>query len=156
MQFKDVKQNYSVHILDKQNFEVVEGKITAVSFPRVEINQKTGRPETVVDVSIDAFGKNATYAIPENLSLTYAQNLVLSADKQGLMSAVEAEVAQAEQIIAAQEKAKSIIDKAPSIKALLNPIYKERQETEKRLDKIEDSVRSMKESIEKFISEFKS
>lgn len=90
MLFKDIKQNYPVYILDKQEFCIIQGKATAVSFPRVEMNQKTGRSEMVVDVTVEANGKTATYAIPENLSVTYAGNIVLSTDKQGLTGEVEA------------------------------------------------------------------
>lgn len=31
--FKDIKQNYPVYILDTQEFNIVQGKATQVSFP---------------------------------------------------------------------------------------------------------------------------
>lgn len=61
--FKDIKQNYPVYILDTQEFSLIQGKATQVSFPRLEMNQKTGKTEMVVDVTIEANGKMATYAI---------------------------------------------------------------------------------------------
>lgn len=70
--FKDIKQNYPVYILDTQEFSLIQGKATQVSFPRLEMNQKTGKTEMVVDVTIEANGKMATYAIPESHSVTYA------------------------------------------------------------------------------------
>ena len=73
--FKDIKQNYPVYILDTQEFSLIQGKATQVSFPRLEINQKTGKTEMVVDVTIEANGKMATYAIPESHSVTYAANM---------------------------------------------------------------------------------
>lgn len=145
MLFKDIKQNYPVYILDKHEFQVTQGKATAVSFPRVEVNQKTGRTEMVVDVTIEADGKTATYAIPENLSVTFAGNLVLSTDKQGLTGEVEALVASAEQIIASVPRANKIKAEAPAMLASLNPVYKEKQETEQRFGKIEGSISEMKE-----------
>lgn len=63
--FKDIKQNYPVYpvyILDTQEFSLIQGKATQVSFPRLEMNQKTGKTEMVVDVTIEANGKMATYA----------------------------------------------------------------------------------------------
>lgn len=101
-------------------------KATAVSFPRVEINQKTGRSEMVVDVTVEANGKTATYAIPENLSVTYAGDIVLSTDKQGLTGEVEAMVASADQVIASVTHAQKIKDKAPAILADFNPVYREK------------------------------
>lgn len=73
--FKDIKQNYPVYILDTQEFSLIQGKATQVSFPRLEMNQKTGKTEMVVDVTIEANGKMATYAIPESHSVTYATNM---------------------------------------------------------------------------------
>lgn len=32
--FKDIKQNYPVYILDTQEFSLIQGKATQVSFPR--------------------------------------------------------------------------------------------------------------------------
>ena len=145
MQFKDIKQNYPVYILDKHEFRVTQGKATAVSFPRVEVNQKTGRTEMVVDVTVEADGKTATYAIPENISVTFAGNFVLSTDKQGLTGEVEALVASAEQIIASVPRANKIKAEAPAMLASLNPVYKEKQETEQRFGKIEGSISEMKE-----------
>ena len=146
--FKDIKQNYPVYILDTQEFSLIQGKATQVSFPRLEMNQKTGKTEMVVDVTIEANGKMATYAIPESHSVTYAGHLVLSTEKSGLMSEVEAQ---------------NIIDKAPSLLAELNPMYKEKQETEQRFGKIEGSIGEMKELMKKqqemmenFIKKFES
>ena len=45
--FKDIKQNYPVYILDTQEFSHIQGKATQVSFPRLEMNQKTGKTEMV-------------------------------------------------------------------------------------------------------------
>ena len=47
MQFKDIKQGYPVYILDKSNLNFSQGKTTAVSFSRMDVNQKTGKAEMV-------------------------------------------------------------------------------------------------------------
>lgn len=140
-----------------------QGIETQVSFPRLEMNQKTGKTEMVVDVTIEANGKMATYAIPESHSVTYAGHLVLSTEKSGLTSEVEAQKANAEQVLASASKAQNIIDKAPSLLAELNPMYKEKQETEQRFGKIEGSIGEMKELMKKqqemmenFIKKFES
>lgn len=156
MQFKDIKQNHPVHMLDKQEFCIITGKATAVSFPRVEINQKTGRSEMVIDITIEANGKTATYTIPENLSVTYAGSLVLSTDKQGLAREVEAMVANADQIIASVPHAQKIKNNAPAVLAELDPSYRDKQETEQRFNKIEDSMEEMKKMMQEFIKKFES
>ena len=163
MLFRDIKQNYPVYILDKQEFCIIPGKATAVSFPRMDMNQKTGKTEMVVDVTVEANGKTATYTIPDSLSVTYAGNLILSTDKQGLANEVEAQRVNAEQILNSVPRAQKIIDTAPAILAELNPAYKEKQETEQRFGKIEKSISSMEELMKKqqemisgFIKKFES
>lgn len=157
--FKEIKQNYPVYILDTQELELTQGKVTQVSFPRLDINQKTGKTEMVVDVTIDAFGKTAIYTIPEGLSVTYAGNLVLSTEKSGLVNEVEVQKANAEQILSSAEKAHKIIDKAPSLLSELNPVFKEKQENEQRFGKIEKSIddismlmKQQQAMMEKFIN----
>lgn len=161
--FRDLKQNYPVYIFDNQEFTLIQGKAVEVGFPRLEMNPKTGKSEMVIDIAIEADGKKATYAIPESTSVTWAGNLVLSTDKQGLVSEVEASVERAKQIIAAAPKAQKVIDKASSILADLNPVFKERQETEQRFNKIEGSISRMEELMQKqqemmsnFIKKFES
>ena len=90
MLFKDIKQNYPVYILNKQDLSLTQGKAVQVPFPRMEMNQKTGKTEMVIDITIEANGKTATYVIPESLSVTYAGNLILSTDKMSLASEIEA------------------------------------------------------------------
>lgn len=147
--FKDIKQNYPVYILDTQELILIQGKATQVSFPRFEMNQKTCKTEMVVDVTIEADGKTATYTIPESHSVTYAGNLVLSTEKQALAGEVEAQKARAEQIIASAASAQNIIEKAPALLAELNPVYKEKQEAEQRFGKIEKSISGMEELMKK-------
>ena len=155
--FRDIKQNYPVYILDKQEFEIYTGKATAVSFPKLEINPETGKPEMMVSVTIEAGGKTATYAIPENLSISFAGNLVFATEKHLLLNEAKAVKANAEQIIAAAPKAQKIIDKSSTIFAELDSTFKEKQETEQRFGKIEGSISEMKglmQSQQKMLEDF--
>ncbi len=82
-------------------------------------------------------------------TVTYAGHLVLATEKPGLASEVEAQKASAEQVLASASKAQNIIKKAPSLLAELNPMYKEKQETEQRFGKIEISINNMEELMKK-------
>lgn len=117
----------------------------------------------VVDVEIEADGKTATYAIPENLSVTYAGNLVLSTDGEGLLREIEARQAAAEQILASVDKQQTIIERAKALRAEYNPVFKEKQETEKKFKEIDKSISEMKdlmkaqqEMMANFIKKFES
>ena len=161
MLFKDMKQNYPVFILNKEEMTVVEGKVKTVSFPRMDTCR--GTTQMVVDVEIEADGKTATYAIPENLSVTYAGNLVLSTDGEGLLREIEARQAAAEQILASVDKQQTIIERAKALRAEYNPAFKEKQETEKKFKEIDKSISEMKdrmkaqqEMMANFIKKFES
>lgn len=113
MLFKDIKQTYPVFILYKQSITITQGTVTSVGFPRLDFNQ--GKPNnvssTVIDVTIEANGKTATYTIPDNLSVTYTNNLVLSTSKDGLVREVESMKASAEQILSSIDKQREIVSR---------------------------------------------
>ena len=155
MLFKDVKQNYTVYILDKQDMNISQAKVSAVGFPRMDIMQNTHNTQTVVDITLDSNGKIATYTIPESLSVTYAGNIVLSTDKDGLMHEIEAMKNNAEQVLASVDKQKQILDKANTLLSELNPIYKEKKETDLRFSKIENSISEMKDMFANFLNTYK-
>nr|DAI60444.1 MAG TPA: hypothetical protein [Caudoviricetes sp.] len=152
MYFKDLKQNYPVFILDKQNLTLTQGKVVSVGFPRMELNPTAGKSGMVVDVSIEADGKTANYVIPETLSVTYAGNLVLSVDRQGLAGEVESMKTSAEQALASVEHQRRIVEKSTGLLAELNPAFREKQETEQRFSKIESSMNEVKQMLSRLIS----
>lgn len=159
MIFKDIKQNYPVYILDKQEVTLTQGKVTSVSFPHIDTNMPSynsvSNPQMVVDVTIEANGKAATYTIPESLSITYAGNLILSTDKQSLINEVEALKNGAEQVLASVEHNKTIVEKAGALLSEMNPVYKEKQETEKRLTKMEGDVSEIKKMLSELSRQLK-
>lgn len=147
MTFKDLRPNYPVYILDKDNMVFISGKVTANSFPRLN-NGMNGKTEMVVDVTIEAANASATYTIPENSTITYTKNLVLATDRSLLINEVESMKNQAEEILASVDKHKMVLEKSKDLLVQLNPIYKEKQETDQRFSKIEDSLYDMRLVIE--------
>lgn len=147
MTFKDLRPNYPVYILDKDNMVFISGKVTANSFPRLN-NGMNGKTEMVVDVTIEAANASATYTIPENSTITYTKNLVLATDRSLLINEVESMKNQAEEILASVDKHKMVLEKSKDLLVQLNPIYKEKLETDQRFSKIEDSLYDMRLVIE--------
>lgn len=153
MTFKDIKINHSVFILDKKNFDLKQGKVTAVS-PHLNIggmNTMTGNGQPMVDVTIDVDGKLTAYTIPENLSVTFANDIVLSTTQGGLSSEVERVVNEAKQGLQKVDYYKMVIERAPDMLAQLNPQYKEKQETEKRFGKIETQISSIGNMVQQLL-----
>ena len=162
MLFKELKQNYPVYILDKQAVTFTQGKVISVSLPRMNVGSgtmpmmPTSSPTAMlVDVTIEADGRTATYSIPENTAVTYAGSTVLSTDREGISREIEAMRTTAEQVLSSVDKQKQILDKTQSLLAELNPAYKEKKETDERFNRIEGDVSEMKSMVRDLLNKLK-
>lgn len=167
--FKDVKQNYPIYILNKQEFKVVQGKaIKDAGFPYRDTSGKMlntfGQSSMVVDVSIEAEGKTLPFTIPENLSTAYAGDLVLSPNPEDIVKELESMRAAAKRALSPEETArnKKIVAETDNWLAELSPAHREKAEAEKRMSELESSINDMKSQMqgmykmfEDFIGEFK-
>ena len=151
MQFKDLKQNYPVYILDKEKISFFTGKVLSVSFPHIDNSNPMSMGKTVVDVVIEANGKTATYAIPENMSIASANNIVLSTDRNGLCREVEAMKSNAELALKSIDHHREVLAKSESLLAELNPAFKEKQQYEQRMANMEKSIEGLKDMMQNFI-----
>lgn len=142
LQFKELKPQANVFILNKQDLQLTPGKVTSVSFPKM-----SNRGQMVVDVTIEANNKEATYEIPENSSITWADNLILSTTREGLVPEVENLQNIAKQGLAMVPYYNKVEERVPELLAELNPIYREKQETEKRFNKIESTIGDFKKDM---------
>lgn len=150
MTFKELKQGYPIHILDKDKLETKQWKVQNVSFPRVETMQ--AQRKMVVDVTVDCGGNTATYTMPEDSCVVYANNLIISTHQQGLIVEVEKMKSEAEQILSTVDKQKEIISKADDLLASLNPALKEKRETEQRFQQIEGRMNGVNDKLDRLIT----
>ena len=97
----------------------------------------------------DVKDKQATYTIPEQLSVTRANNLVLATDQKDLIQELETMKTNAKLIIDSVETQKTILQKADKLLLELNPVLKEKQQNEQRFSKIEDSLSQIAKLMEK-------
>lgn len=140
MIFRDIKQHNKVYILDKVNVTIDEGIVTAVGIPQPNLEGKI-----VIDVTINVKDKQATYTIPEQLSVTRANNT----DQKDLIQELETMKTNAKLIIDSVDTQKTILQKADKLLLELNPILKEKQQNEQRFNKIEDSLSQIAKLMEK-------
>lgn len=124
---------------------IKEGIVTAVGIPQPNIEGKI-----VIDVTINVDDKIATYSIPEQLSITRANNLVLVINKEDLIPEIETLKTNAQMILDSVDKQKNILVKADSLLLDLNPLLKEKQQNEQRFSKIEDSLNQITKLMEQF------
>lgn len=176
MQFKDIKPNFPIYILDKSSVELIKGKVTATTFPRPDTTQQNtnsmpngnygtvvppfgqNNQRMVIDLTIEAGGRSATYTVSDSASVNYAGNLIIATEPSLLASEVEAIYNTAEQGLA-PERIKQLEqqrDKSKSLLAEINPTFKQQQEYDNRFKNLEGSVDELKELMKNFIKEFKS
>lgn len=162
MLFKDMKQGYPVYILQKgDTLKAVQGKTIKVSdpyFPPAPIGQipspSLNTSQRFVDVTLEAEGITNTYSIPETLSVSYANNLVLSTDKEGILRDVEAMKSQSEEVVRSVDKHKAVISGCEKILEDWNPAFAEKREQDKRISGLETEVKGLSKMLSDFISKF--
>ncbi len=114
MQFKDLKTDYPVYFIDKNDTTYYQGKVVSVAVPRYDTPQPFSQGQQngwVVDVTIEANGTTKTYTIPKTATITYAANLILSTEMEGMLHEVEAMKSASEQALSQVDKHKDTIDK---------------------------------------------
>ena len=156
MTFKDIKQNNTVFILDKNNLKVISAKVINASQPKVDMskpNSCMSGTTLIVDIDLNIEGKTVSYSIPENLEITYTNTgLVLAIDPNKLVNEVNLLHQEAKDQLAKNEYYENIINKTPDLLAELNPQLKEKQETDRRLNVMESSMSTMQSDISKITS----
>lgn len=156
MTFKDIKQNNTVFILDKNNLKVISAKVINASQPKIDMskpNSCMSGTTLIVDIDLNIEGKTVSYSIPENLEITYTNTgLVLAIDPNKLVNEVNSLHREAKDQLAKKEYYEEVIKKTPDLMAELNPQLKEKQETDRRLNMMESSISTMQSDISKMTS----
>lgn len=170
MQFKDIKPGCTICLVDTRTMELTNGKVTNTSFPypdnqsgnnnfsgglpNYSPNQSSGR--MVLDLTIEANGRTATYTVSETASINYANHLMIASDQNSLLPELQSLADESEKIIAAAPAHEERLKKIKELQVELNPQAKREQEYDKRLAAIEKSQQDMAAMITNFIKEFKS
>ena len=153
MTFKDIKENNVVYILDKNNLQVINAKVKNSPIPKIDMNKPNlglSNSSLVVDLDLEINGKVTQYTIPESLEVTYTSTgLVLATESSKLISEVEAMAKEANDTLAKEAYFKKVLEKSSSLLAELNPQLKERQETDRRLNLLEDKLSKVLTAVEK-------
>lgn len=156
MLFKDLKIGYPVYIFHKDGEKrITQGKVTAISPSRLPQTPSLQTMQMVVDVTIDDGGSSRTYTIPDNLSVTYSNNLVLSTDRDGVIREVEILRNQCADELAKIDEYRKSVSECEKILAEWNPVFREKRETEERFSKLETSMSDLKSMMSGLIKELR-
>ncbi len=150
MQFKDIKSNYPIYILNKKDMTLSQGKVLSVSLPHMDQTNLTST-QMIIDVRVECDGHQANYMIPEHAVNAYSGNLVLAGDSKDLTPEIEAIRNEAEQIIASYDHYKEVASKAKDLLAEVNPQMKKEQEYNKRLSQMEEKFESLLSKLDQVI-----
>lgn len=150
-QFKDIKSNNKLYILNSADVILEEGRVTSI-IPRTEMDPKNYQQRYVVDISIEVEGKTQTYTVPENSSIAYADKVAISTSKKCFLPELENIIASTQIAISTIDKQRENLKKAKQLYEELNPEYREKQENEKRFKSIEGSVAEVSGSVKELKS----
>lgn len=143
MLFKDLKTNYPIYIFDKAVTSVQEGKVVNMGLPHFDLNQPS-YSRMVTDVTIKVGDITKTYTFKDDSDTGYADNLVISPNRDVILREVESVKDQSEQILEQVDLHKTTVDKCNKILSEFNPVFKEKKETEQRFSQLESSVTDIK------------
>ena len=145
MLFKDVKQGYPLYIFDRSSVSVRTASVSAVSFPHLSNKPNSGM---VVDVTVNIDGNSQQYEIRDTSECAYVGTIMLSPNVESVLNEIRTLKAQSEEAIKLVDKHKENIAKCTTLLAEFDPVYKEKQATEERLSRIEDSIGKLTTIIE--------
>lgn len=153
--FKDVKKGYPVYFFNREEVKAYQGRVVSVSAPRYDMQMNQTAAPMVVDVTIEEDGGTKTYTISENATITFAGNIALSTERDGIIREVEAIKAQREEAIEREKKNHEDLDKCVSILENWNPALAEKRRQDERINNIEQEVRSIGAQLQNFFAEMK-
>lgn len=140
MTFRELKSGYPVHLLDRTALIYRQGKVMSVGIPHADL-QPGNYGKMLVDVCIQTpDGKSNTYSVCDTEQTAYAGNLLLSCSKECITNEVRAIKTQTEDALAKVADAQKTIDNCKTLLEELDTAYKNRQETEKRFQTIEEKM----------------
>ncbi len=157
MQFKDVKQNHPVYILNTDEIKAINGKVINVSQPYFPTPQQfshqqsfsTTNTQRMVDLTIEYDGRTQTFSVPENSQVVNAPSMVISCDREGIIREVEAIKTTKEERLKNREKDEKDLKACEDILSNWNPEFAAKKEQEKRLSEMENKIGNMENMMKK-------
>lgn len=146
MAFKDLKIGGTLYILNKDSLELRKVKVTNITVPHIE-NKVNSLTQMVVDITVDSNGKPVTYVVPDNLSITFCGQEMLTYDKPLLIEEIKATKALNEQTVSMYNKATENISKCDVLISDLDDAYREKKANEERLDRLEKMIEGLIKSL---------
>lgn len=151
MLFKDLHKGNVVYVLNTDDLKLTNGKVINVGVPYFDMPSPTPNmnmnASRVVDVTIEINGATNTYKIPENLSVTFANKMLLATEKVAVINEIEGIKNTCNDIVNNYEKSLEKIKICDELISELNPEFKEKKENEEKLANMQSEIREIKQMI---------
>lgn len=152
MTFRELKQGYSIYVLDKDSMCVKQAKVVSVSAPHIDKRGFEMGASLVVDVVLDIDGAVATYTFKEDTETGYFSTTIITIDKQNIVREVEVVKTQSEEALSQIDVHKDRLSKCNEILAEFNPAIKEKQAIDQRFVKLEGSIDEIKNMLSNIVN----
>lgn len=152
MTFRELKQGYSIYVLDKDSMCVKQAKVVSVSTPHIDKRGFEMGASLVVDVVLDIDGTIATYTFKEDTETGYFSSTVITIDKQNIVREVEVVKTQSEEALSQVDTHRDRLSKCNEILAEFNPAIKEKQAIDQRFVKLEGSIDEIKSMLSNIVN----
>lgn len=157
MQFKEIDPGQPVYMFNTNTIEYCIGKVINRGFPYMGTDRTSNNNRSImlVDVTIEVDGNKATYAIPENSSITYAGDLSLATEEKLILQEVSRQNEVFSNYIQNYDKYKEKYEKTKELMGKINPAIRQQQENESRFERLEGNIGELKSMFMDFMKEFK-
>lgn len=149
--FKDLKQGFAVHILDKTNRVPVykTGTVVSVSAPRIDTQASQGAPmpnmysPRVVDLTVDVDDSTKTYTVPETGTVAGGGTFVMACDTSAILNEVRALHKTSSDAIDEKniQLHREIAASCENIMGELDKQFADSKATNERIDRIEEGLK---------------
>lgn len=151
--FKDLKQGFAVHILDKTSRVPVYKTGTVVNATEPRIDTQASQQGTapipnmyapkVIDLTIDFDGVNKTYVVPELGMVASAGAFIMACDTATILNEVRAMHKTSSDAIAEENIAthRKIVESCEDIMGEIDKSFADSKATNERIDRIEEGLK---------------
>lgn len=153
MNFREIRQNSPLYLLNKESLTFEEVKADGVGLPHFAAPQVGQSSPTgqVIDITI----KGQQYVVGCDNSVAYSDKVVFATDRAALLPEVRRLKADAETLLAGVTRAEETVSRCTALLCELDTAFKERQETDRRFGAMEGKINALSDMLRGFIDEFK-
>lgn len=157
MQFKDLKDGYPIYLFDRSSLSVQTGRVTSVTTPHA--SSKPGATLAnlglVVDVVVNIDGKSFSYEVKDNSENAYIDTTLLTSNVDIVVNEIKAIKNNSEETIKSIDKHKANIEKCTALLSEFDPIYREKKETDDKINSLAQTVANLAAIVEKLNDKIK-